>query len=557
MAQNIVLCSSANDDQLTTMLSEALEGDDKQQFIINFQLYLSYGSDNTKYVIDLDRVWEWLGFATKGNAKKVLAKHFEKNVDYLSNTLIQIDKRVHGGQNKEQILLNVDTFKAFCMLCNTEKGKQTRRYYTKMESVFFKYLEEKNRATVLALQDEKNLLEHSLKTQKQLDIQRKLIDNHKHTPLVYILKIHETDEDNFVIKIGETDDIEQRLSSLRQEYKECILLDVFPCSRPHNFEQYILHRKDVMTHRFPGTETIQISEGFKYKDLVHKINKHVQHFDGISSTQRLELAKITYNTKLLDTIKTETDPNIKQQLIDILRSNANATEQVSETEDNEHGETPFRNRFVYQYEPSNLSTPVKVFNSLRQAARSLNNVNIHDYHIRHASNNNSVLENYRWYYVDGEAEVPTVLPETREEAARPAKNTGVIAQVNKDKTLIVNVFASQKEAEKETQVHNSQISIGVTTGKLRAGFYWMLYDSCSDELKQTFQGSIPEPRRPATCSKVVQRIDPQTNKVLETFKCIQDICNIYSCCHKSIKRASASGDMFKGFKWNIVNNNKL
>jgi hypothetical protein len=114
------------------------------------------------------------------------------------------------------------------------------------------------------------------------------------------------------------------------------------------------------------------------------------------------------------------------------------------------------------------------------------------------------------------------------------------------------VFPNQREAEKVTNIINSQISIGIATGKLRSGFYWMLYENCTDELKSTFQGQLPQPKRPFTCSKVVQRIDPDTNEIIESYNCMQDVCKAFKCCHKSINKANETGDIFKGFKWNIV-----
>lgn len=543
MANAIISHSTQTDDMLSSMLLEALDGDDKEQFIINFRLYLMYSNDSNQYVVDLDSIWEWLGLARKDVAKRTLIKNFIENEDYV--VLHPYAERVNGGQNKEQIMLNVETFKAFCMLANTEKGKRTRRYYAKMESVFFKYMEEKHRITVLTLEEnERYNMEKNLK----LETHTKLIESNKNTPLVYILKVQETDPENFIVKLGETDDIEQRIKSHRQEYKDCILLDVFPCKRPHGFEQYILHRKDVMKYRFISSETIQICKDFTYEHLKQIIEKHIDEFNGLSPTQRVELARIRYQHKILESIQFTTDNTIKQQLIDILKSNT-----YQDESDNEDSDIPYRNRFVYQYDLSDLTKPINTFNSLRQAARSLNNPNYHDYHIRNASNNNTVFANYRWLYLDGEnQQPPDALPPTQEETPSSRK-TGLIAQINKENTQIINVFANQKDAEKETKIHNSQISIGISTGSIKNGFLWKLYEDCSPDLKSTFQGSLPQPKRPSTCSKVVQRIDPDTNKVLETYHCIQDICNIYKCCHKSINKASKTSDIFKGYKWNIIN----
>jgi phage anti-repressor protein len=557
MEEDIIPYLADSNDKLTKMLTEALDGDDKQLFIINFQLYLLYGNDNKQFVVDLDNIWKWLGFARKDIAKRLIIKEFKNNTDYIIIKLTHLKAdRVHGGQNKEQIMMNVETFKELCMLTNTEKGKRTRRYYSKMESIFFKYIEEKNRETIEAMKEQQKTLEQNLKKQREVDIQKKLVDAHKNTPLVYILKIQETDDVNFIIKIGETDNIEKRIISLHSEYTNCLLIETFPCSRPHAFEQYILHRKDVMKYKFVATETVKISSEFTYQNLLRIIKKHIDNFDGLSPAQKLEMAKLKNQAKIMDAIILESDVNMKQKLIDMLANGSTSKitvpDEADEDSESEQDSSPFRHRYVYQYEPTNLVTPIKTFNNLRQAARALGDQTIHDYHIKNAATNNTILNNYRWFYIDNNENPPNELPSTQETKVS-TQNTGLVAQINKEKTKIIGVFSNQKEAEKETKVLNSQISTSITTGKLRNGFYWMLYDECAEELKSTYSEELPKPKRVTTCSKVVQRIDPDTNKVIETYHCIQDICNLYKCCHKSIHKASLSGDIFKCFKWNIVN----
>jgi hypothetical protein len=39
--------------------------------------------------------------------------------------LLNMTVKQHGGCNREQIIMNVDTFKGLCMLANTEKGKKS------------------------------------------------------------------------------------------------------------------------------------------------------------------------------------------------------------------------------------------------------------------------------------------------------------------------------------------------------------------------------------------------------------------------------------------------
>ena len=146
------------DNTLYEILNKEIITEEGQQFIINFQMYLKYGNDDTQYVIDLDDVWSWLGFSNKGNSKILLIKNFEKDIDYVLVSLLPTQKRVHGGQNKEIIKMNVNTFKAFCMIANTERGKTTRKYYLKMENIFFKYCENLNKNIIERMNIENKIM---------------------------------------------------------------------------------------------------------------------------------------------------------------------------------------------------------------------------------------------------------------------------------------------------------------------------------------------------------------------------------------------------------------
>jgi phage anti-repressor protein len=546
------------DDKLIELLNkEFQDADFKRDFITSFQLYLIYGNEPTRFVVDLDNVWEWIGFSKKDKAKNVLVKHFIEGTDYTISSNPCTRERVHGGQNKETILMNVETFKDFCMISNTDKGKQTRRYYSKMETVFFRYLQEKHRTTIQELEEQKKALEYDNKKQKALEIQKKLLNAHKNTPLVYILKIQEDDDNNFIIKIGETDDIEQRIISLRQEYKDCVLIDAFPCQRPHGFEQYILHRKDVLKHKFVSTETIKISKDFPYSNLLKIINKNIQNFDGLTPTQKLDMALSKERALLMQLIQSADNPEQKQQFVDMLvrLDSTNipiTTKKEVVDEDTDNLEVPDRNRRVYKYSLIDLKNPIETFYSLKQAARSLDSPNVHDYHIRNASNSNTEFFGFRWYYVDGSTDIPDDIPPTVEKEKKVGHRKGLVAQISNDKKIIVNVYPSQKFAAEIHKIPLSSITTGITTRKKAHGFYWDMYDNCDEELKNSFTGVLPDAARVATCSKVVQRIDPDTDEVLEVYPCIQDVCSIYRTCHKTIHKVSNSGEIYKGYKWNIT-----
>lgn len=550
------------DDDLLKMLLEKFDTEEQQRFVNHFRLYLQHGNHKDKYIIDFDDVWEWIGFATKGSAKRHLLKYYTLNCDFkITNALNTDVKRfcqtMNGGQNKEQILMNVDTFKAFCMTANTEKGKQTRQYYTKMESIFFQYMEAKNKDIIERLQ---------IETKKKLENERhnNLKEAHRDTPCVYLFKISERNDEEFIVKLGETDDIEQRISSLRQEHKDCILLDVFECTRPHKFEQYLLNRPDIKSHRIPGTELIQVSSTFTYKTLTTIINKHVDYFDNMSGTEKLEFAKLKClettskeRLHLIQLINITDDPNTKKQLTEILAKlhsdNNNMMSQVAQEASVENPEKK-TDRLVYKYNIDNLTTPLCVFNSLKEAARSTGDPKIHDYHVRNACDENVILCNHRWFLVDDDAILPSTIPATKQEQPVQQKRIGIVAQINEQSNAILNVFPSQKDAATACKLAACTLTSAITKGTISAGYRWKMYDECSDDLKATFNGELPSPQSQSTSSKMVERIDPETDNVLETFQCIQDVCSQYKTCHKTIHKLNKSGDIYKGYKWRIIEN---
>jgi len=88
-------------------------------------------STDNPYPIAFDEAWQWIGFSTKGNAKRVLDKNFEEGADYL--VFINSDKNPQGGRSTHEIHLTTDCFKSFCMLAQTEQGKAVRRYFLEIE----------------------------------------------------------------------------------------------------------------------------------------------------------------------------------------------------------------------------------------------------------------------------------------------------------------------------------------------------------------------------------------------------------------------------------------
>ena len=69
--------------KMITKIKEKFNGFEQQMFVSSFYCFLNYNS-KTDFVIDLDSIWEWLGFSVKIKAKTLLEKHFICNKDYIN-----------------------------------------------------------------------------------------------------------------------------------------------------------------------------------------------------------------------------------------------------------------------------------------------------------------------------------------------------------------------------------------------------------------------------------------------------------------------------------------
>lgn len=125
---------------------------DEKIFLSNFYCYLKYDKVND-FVIDLDNIWKYIGFRNKANAKRLLRNSFIIEKDY-KILLLNI-------QEKEKIMLNIQTFKKLCVKSFIKRGDEIYDYFSKLEEVFYEILLEEVielRAELLKKSEELNEL---------------------------------------------------------------------------------------------------------------------------------------------------------------------------------------------------------------------------------------------------------------------------------------------------------------------------------------------------------------------------------------------------------------
>lgn len=120
------------------------------------QIIQSQVASVNQFPVDFDEYWQWLGFSTKGNAKRAFeSSDFEENFDFCS--FIRNDKREIGATQTSVIKLTVDCAKSFAMMARTAKGKEVRKWYLEIE----KELRE--------IKENKKSVKHSKMSLRQID----------------------------------------------------------------------------------------------------------------------------------------------------------------------------------------------------------------------------------------------------------------------------------------------------------------------------------------------------------------------------------------------------
>jgi phage anti-repressor protein len=90
---------------------------------------------SSRFPVDFDLAWEWVGYSRKDSALEALKSNFEAKIDYSTFSRNRSDGK--SGKPYTVYMLTVDCFKAFCMMARTEKGKEVRKYYLELEKKFF------------------------------------------------------------------------------------------------------------------------------------------------------------------------------------------------------------------------------------------------------------------------------------------------------------------------------------------------------------------------------------------------------------------------------------
>ena len=299
----ITQLSSTYQNKLLIKIKENFTDTQQKLFVSSFYCYLNYNEDKD-FVIDLDNIWEWLGFQQKYHAKVVLEKNFilDKNYIVLLPNAREQKKEGRGGHNIKKIMMTINTFKLLCLKSDTKKASEIHEYYIKLEKMLNQTIKEECSEYKLKLQQEKNEknqlkneieenkkdFEEKIKNEKILQKEQVLLKKYSAIgPIVYIIKVKTIEDGKYIFKIVESRlGIEGRYTEHKKNYPECVLLDCYSVIKSKEFENFIHSNEKIRIHKVKDlqghekeNELFLIGKELTYKILTKVIDDNIKHFN--------------------------------------------------------------------------------------------------------------------------------------------------------------------------------------------------------------------------------------------------------------------------------------
>ncbi len=207
------------------------------KFITDFYVIAKETYDENQIIIDFDLIAKWLN-VQKNHLKEVLIKNFEERFDYTSEKKQKEQINSTGRTTYYEILITPNCFKELCMISQTSKAKEVRKYFIAMEQLIKRYHD--------------NIEENMRKEIGLLKINQKPKTKIK-GGVLYILRALNTDD--ILYKIGKTKGLSGRLAT----YNSGNANDMEP--------EFIIPVKDITVAENCIKATLRNFRYRKYKDV--------------------------------------------------------------------------------------------------------------------------------------------------------------------------------------------------------------------------------------------------------------------------------------------------
>jgi len=375
---------------------------------------------------------------------------------------------------------------------------------------------------------DKQLMEYN----EDINNHKKLVNLYDLKNIIYVCIIKKYYDYKYVIKIGSTNNIKKKLLDIQNIYNigEPLLIYSDKIKNNNSFEKF-LHENEIIKKFY-----------IPFNINKKKISKKTYLFKE-SDIYTILFSVIKENTNLLDDLEEDEDSN----------SDTNSETDIDLTTCNfeiKPRKNGIKTPKVYQYDPSNLTTPIRTFDSPTELERELTFISPSP--LRLASKNNTIYKNYRWLFLKRTEELPEKIPDTVE-IKHKSTEVKYLAMIDIKKTKIMEVFANQKDAVEARNMKSRSFTRAIQQESLSSGHYWKFWEDCNEEMRTEFlkHNNLPEKYKTTAGKKVVQ-IDPLTNKELKIYNSQREVVKLFQMSSLTLKTASEYESICNGYKWKII-----
>lgn len=498
--------------------------------------------------------------------------------DFSSNEKVVTKSDTNGGSQETNFLTEFGLYRLL--------GRSRRPIAHKFQEWMVTVLREIRINGIYKLKQENEVDRKLYQYKCELSTHNTLLKAYDKKNIVYICKLYNV-ENKYVIKIGSTQDVKERLTNISNSFncQEPLLLEIFENNNYKKFERKIHHNEYVVQHyeKIEKKDSTTSRETYLVDDLVYKnfidiINKikgefvpqEIEELKIMQQDQKIKLSELKLQQLQIELEIKKADLELKkinstivnqEEAVEVLTREDDDSE--SEEEEESKQEVNYvkkRNNGtkipkIYQYNLDNLTTPFKIYDSPCDVERNVDNISLSA--LKRASQNNLVYRNYRWLYVNRNELPPDQIAET---VLTNHKSFEIrhIAMIDIKKTKILAVYSSQKEAVEARNMKCNSFTRAIQQQHISSGHYWNFFDDCSEEMKTEYlkHNSLPNKFVRQTGIKI-QQIDPITKKVLAVYNTKREVvkkCQI-SYAKLGLLINSKSNEVYNGFIWECVEDN--
>ena len=444
---------------------------------------------------------------------------------------------------------------------------------------------------------------------KQLMIQnydlmthKNLIKAYDQKNVIYLCRLKYLN-DKKIIKIGSTQNIKERMSHMNGQFEniEIVLIDIIEINNYRKFEKYLHNDNYIKNYYYPlikrdGTESKEtyLVTDEELDEFIKIINENKKIYQDVNQKdiEELKLKKIEKECEKIklkhdceiEKMKLKFELEIKQKEMEIellnykvhnniqyitenieenisYKEDENSEDNYLSDEDLDLTKTNFKLKLrnngiktpiVYQYNPSNLSDPIKIFDSPVDVERELYHLEISPAPLRNSSKNNTIYKGYRWFFINRNEVPPLSIPETVN-VKHKSPDIKYIAMIDIKKTKILEVYATQKDAAEARNMKSNCFTRAIQKNSVSSGHYWNFFEDCTEEMKNEYLLIHTLPKRFVhTSGKMVQQIDPKTKEVLKTYNSNREVIKLFQMSANKLRECFNSGEIHNGYIWKKV-----